>query len=407
MLRHEVLAMSMNQLRVLHPITRLIIGGAQENTMLTADFHNHREPYKERYTVDVVSGPQTGPEGSLIEEVRERGVKLTIMPEMRREISPLNELRAIVKLREMMRMPDGQPRYDIVHTHSSKAGVLGRMAAKLAGVPLVVHTVHGWSYHDRMSAKRRAIYVALEKLGARMGDAMIVVSPKDIEKGLAQGIGRREDYTVIRSGIELDRFGHPQVSRAEMRQQLGIPQDALVVGSVTRLSPQKAPLDLVEAFAKMTGVGASAPLIFLIVGDGPLREEVETRLTDLGLADRTILTGLRRDVPELMATFDIFVLSSLWEGLPRVLPQAMASSLPIVCTRADGSSEAVREGVNGFLVPRGEPAALAAKVNLLLADAQLRQRMGEEGQKLAPEFGAAKMVQEIDALYRRLLARRD
>lgn len=406
----------MNQLRVLHPITRLIIGGAQENTMLTADFHTHREPYKERYTVDIVSGPQTGPEGSLIEEVRERAVKLTIMPEMRREISPLNDLRAIVKLREMMRMPDGQPRYDVVHTHSSKAGVLARMAAKLAGVPLIVHTVHGWSFHDRMSLRRRALYVGLEKLGARMGDAMIVVSPKDIEKGLAQGIGRREDYTVIRSGIELDRFGHPQVSRAEMRKQLGIPQDALVVGSVTRLSPQKAPLDLVEAFGHIAGgenVGANprgrprprgCPC-FVIVGDGPLRAEVEQRLTELGIAERTILTGLRRDVPELMAIFDIFVLSSLWEGLPRVLPQAMASSLPIVCTRADGSSEAVREGVNGFLVPRSEPAALAAKVNLLLADAELRRRMGEEGRHLAPEFGAAKMVQEIDALYRRLLAR--
>jgi glycosyltransferase involved in cell wall biosynthesis len=379
--------------------------------MLTADFHTHGEPYKERYTVDIVSGPQTGPEGSLIEEVRERGVKLTIMPEMRREISPLNDLRAIVKLREMMRMPDGQPRYDVVHTHSSKAGVLARMAAKLAGVPLIVHTVHGWSFHDRMSAKRRAIYVGLEKLGARMGDAMIVVSPKDIEKGLAQGIGKREDYTVIRSGIELDRFGHPQVSRAEMRRALGIPQDALVVGSVTRLSPQKAPLDLVEAFGEIArhevGGGRAEALTtsFVIVGDGPLRAEVEQRLTELGIADRTILTGLRRDVPELMATFDIFVLSSLWEGLPRVLPQAMASSLPIVCTLADGSSEAVREGINGFLVPRSEPAALAAKVNFLLADAELRQRMGEEGQKLAPEFGAAKMVQEIDALYRRLLAR--
>jgi len=380
--------------------------------MLTADYHNHDPAYRARYVVDVVSGPQTGPEGSLIEEVKKRGVKLTIMPELRREISPANELRAIMKLRQMMTEPNGRPAYHVVHTHSSKAGVLGRIAAKWANVPIIVHTVHGWSFHDRMSARKRGFYVAMEKLAARLTDAMIVVSPKDIDKGLAQGIGKREDYTVIRSGIELERFGHPQVPPAEMRQQLGIPLDALVVGCVGRLSEQKAPLDLVEAFARIIQEveakqsGVLAPVILVLVGDGLLREDVEQRLQELGIADQTILTGLRRDVPELMAMFDLFVLSSLWEGLPRVLPQAMATGLPIVCTGADGSSEAVTDGENGFVVPRGEPAALAEKALLLLADADLRQRMGAEGRRRAPEFGAAKMMWEIDQLYQRLLVRK-
>ena len=264
----------MSKIRVLHPITRLIIGGAQENTMLTADYHNHDPAYQGRYVVDVVSGPQTGPEGSLIEEVRKRGVDLTIMPEIRREISPANELKAIIKLRQMMSAPNGGPAYDIVHTHSSKAGVLGRIAAKWAKVPIIVHTVHGWSFHDRMSARKRAFYVAMERLAARLSDAMIVVSPKDIDKGLAQGIGKREDYTVIRSGIELERFGHPQVPPAEMRKQLGIPLDALVVGCVGRLSAQKAPLDLVEAFghihrAQMAPTPGPSPNLnhFLLLGD--------------------------------------------------------------------------------------------------------------------------------------------
>lgn len=396
----------MIKVKVLHPITRLIIGGAQENTMLTADYHNHDRLYRSRYVVDVVSGPQTGPEGSLIEEVKKRGVKLTIMPELRREISPANELRAIIKLRQMMTAPDGRPAYHIVHTHSSKAGVLGRIAAKWANVPIIVHTVHGWSFHDRMSARKRAFYVAMEKFAARLSDAMIVVSPKDIEKGLAQGIGKREDYTVIRSGIELERFGHPQVPPAEMRKQLGIPLDALVVGCVGRLSEQKAPLDLVEAFGATARDGPYSGVWFVIVGDGLLRGQVEQRLQELGIADRTILTGLRRDVPELMATFDLFVLSSLWEGLPRVLPQAMATGLPIVCTGADGSSEAVTDGQNGFVVPRGEPAALAEKAIRLLKDPDLRQRMGAEGRRRAPEFGAAKMVREIDLLYQRLMVRK-
>ncbi len=394
----------MEPIRVLHPITRLIIGGAQENTMLTADLMNkgvvggHFDRLSERrYQVDIVSGPQTGPEGSLIEEIRQRGTPLTILPDLRREIGPINDLRAVQKLRQMMQAGG----YQIVHTHSSKAGVVGRWAAHLAGVPIIVHTVHGWSFHDQMSPVNRQIYVLLEKFGARFSQALIVVSPQDIEKGLAQGIGRREDYHVIRSGVELDRFGHPAVPPQVVRQQLGIPPDVPVVGSVTRLSPQKAPLDLAAAFAH---IHHRRPEIwFVIFGDGPLRLDVETALQSAGIANRVILTGLRRDVPELMAAFDVFVLSSLWEGLPRVLPQAMATGLPIVATQADGSAEAVVDGENGFLVERGQPEALAEKVLVLLADEGLRIRMGENGRSRAPQFGAKKMVQDIDQLYQSLL----
>jgi glycosyltransferase involved in cell wall biosynthesis len=387
----------MNPIRVLHPITRLIIGGAQENTMLTADLMNKGAVGDGRYQIAILSGPQTGPEGSLIEEVRARGTPLTIMPELRRELSPANDLKALVKLAKMMR----SGRYQIVHTHSSKAGVLGRVAAKMARVPVIVHTVHGWSFHQQLTPRKLHFYVALEKIGDWCGHAAILVAEQDRAKGLAQGI-RAADYVVIRSGIELDRFGHPQVAPAEMRQQLGIPSDALVVGSVTRLSPQKAPLDLIDAFGHIQRQFPHA--WFVVVGDGPLRPDVEARIQQLGLGDRLILTGLRRDVPELMAAFDIFVLSSLWEGLPRVLPQAMASGLPIVCTAADGTAEAIEEGVNGFLVGKGETAVLAARVLQLLQDGELRRTMGEKGRCRAPQFSAETMVQEIDTLYRRLLA---
>lgn len=369
--------------------------------MLTADLLNHDPLYRGRYAVDVVCGPQTGPEGSLIGEVRQRRIPLTILPALRREVSPVHDMQALLLLRRMMRNKDGTPRYHIVHTHSSKAGVIGRWAAHLAGVPVIVHTVHGWSFHDRMSPRRRQLYVALEKFAARFGQATIVVTARDIEKGLAQGIGKRADYHLIRSGIELDRFGHPQCPPSEMRAQLGLPPDALVVGSVTRLSPQKAPLDLVETFIH---VHRQRPQTwFVLVGDGPLRPDVESRLQEAAVAEQVILTGLRRDVAEVMTTFDIFVLSSLWEGLPRVLPQAMATGLPIICTRADGSAEAVVEGENGFLVTRSQPARMAEKVVLLLDNEGLRQEMGENGRRRAPAFGARKMVQDIDRLYQSLL----
>lgn len=387
----------MKEVRVLHPITRLIIGGAQENTMLTADLMNKGVVGNGRYHVEIVSGPQTGPEGSLIAEIQTRNTPLTIMPELVREISPANDIKALVKLVAMMR----NGRYHIVHTHSSKAGVLGRVAAKLARVPVIVHTVHGWSFHAHMSSRQLRLYTTLEKIGDWCGDTAIVVAAKDIEKGIAQGINHAATYTLIRSGIELDRFGHPQISAEEMRQQLGIPLTALVVGSVTRLSAQKAPLDLVTAFAhvqqQMPGTW------FVIVGDGPLRPDVERALQTAGIAGQVVLTGLRRDVPELMAAFDVFTLSSLWEGLPRVLPQAMATGLPIVCTLADGSAEAVVPGENGFLSPKGDPKHLARDIVTLLQDKDLRQRMGENGRHRAPAFGAVKMVEDIDKLYRQLL----
>jgi len=380
-------------IRVLHPITRLIIGGAQENTMLTAQLLD-----KAQWAVAVVSGPQTGSEGSLIETVRERGIPLTLEPTLVREVNPVKDFLALIRLTQLMR----QGRYQIVHTHSSKAGILGRWAAKFAGVPVIIHTVHGWGHHDRQHPLVRAYYILLEKLTLPITDKLIVVSGLNIDKGLADGIGKPSDYVVIRSGIELDRFGHPQVPREETRRAWGIPLDAPLVGTVTRLSPQKAPLDFVRAAAQVAQAYPQA--WFMMVGDGPLRAEVTQLATELGIADRLVLTGLRRDVPELMAAFDLFVLSSLWEGLPRVLPQAMATGLPVIATACDGSAEAVEDGANGFLTPPGAPAILADQVMKLLADPALAAQLGRVGQQRAAEFSDQEMVAAITALYTELLA---
>jgi len=379
--------------KVLHPITRLIIGGAQENTMLTAQLLD-----KAQWDVEIVAGPQTGSEGSLIEAVQERGISLILEPTMVRELNPIKDLLALIRLTQIMR----RGRYTIVHTHSSKAGILGRWAAKLAGVPIIVHTVHGWAHHERQHPLLRAYYILLEKLTLPITDQMIAVTSKDIDKGLRDGIGKSTNYLIIRSGIELERFGHPQVPREATRAAWGIPQEATVVGSVTRLSPQKAPLDFVQAAAL---VARDYPdTYFVMVGDGPLRQEVEALATQLGIADRLVLTGLRRDVPELLAAFDLFALSSLWEGLPRVLPQAMATSLPIVATACDGSAEAIEEGVNGFLVPPGEPAVLAQRLCQLIAQPRLAQQMGAAGYARVQEFSDRGMVSAIANLYTKLLA---
>lgn len=377
---------------ILHIITRFIIGGAQENTMLTAEFLD-----KSRWQVDVLCGPQVGTEGSLIDEVHQRNIPLTIEPTLVREINPLKDLLALFRLTRFIK----RGKYTIVHTHSSKAGILGRWAAKLAGVPIIIHTIHGWGHTPQQHALVQKFYIWLEKLTLPISTRLIVVSPRDIEKGITASIGTSDNYTVIRSGIELDRFGHSQRAATEIRFELGIPLNVPVIGTVTRLSPQKAPLDFIRAASY---INQKIPnCYFVIVGDGPLRPEVEQLATKLNIANRLILTGLRRDVPELMSIFDVFALSSLWEGLPRVLPQAMATGLPIVATAIDGNTEAVVDGENGFLTPPAKPKALAKSLIKLLNNPQLAQQMGQAGKKRALEFGVQKMVADIAALYTELL----
>lgn len=190
---------------------------------------------KQRFHVEVLSGPQTGSEGSLIEEIRERGVPLTIFPDLLRQVSPLHDLKALWKMKRYIRSGG----YTIVHTHSSKAGIIGRLAARLAGTPRIVHTVHGWSFHDYMSPVTRWVYIFLERWIARFSDVLVVVTERDIEKGLQAGIGRREQYRRIHSAIPLDEFDPRLFERQKIRQELDIPADAVVIGNVGRFQPRR------------------------------------------------------------------------------------------------------------------------------------------------------------------------
>jgi glycosyltransferase involved in cell wall biosynthesis len=383
----------MTPIPVLHPITRLIVGGAQENTMYTAAL---LDPH--RWAVDIVSGPQTGPEGSLIEEVRQRGVPLTIESTLRREINPVTDVRALLALTRHIRRGG----YTIVHTHSSKAGILGRWAARLAGTPIVVHTVHGWSFHDHMSPLARSLFIALERLAAPLTDALVVVTRRDIAKGLDAGIGRPDQYHLIRSAISLDRFDPAQVDGQAARADLGLPLDAPVLGNVGRFSPQKNPLDWIRVAGKVAH--AAPDCQFLLVGDGPLRPQVEAALAEEGIAGRTILTGLRRDVPRMLAAMDVFLLTSLWEGLPRVIPQAMSMEVPVVANRADGTAEAIAHGETGYLCDPADLDAHAAYCLELLRHPERRREIGRRGRTWATrEFDVRHMVAQIAKLYDTLI----
>jgi glycosyltransferase involved in cell wall biosynthesis len=383
--------MSGRRLRVLNIITRMIRGGAQETAMLQAALLD-----PERFQCEILTGPETGSEGSLQEETRARGIPLHVEPSLVRAVRPWQDLRALKRIEARLR----GGRYDIVHTHTSKAGVLGRVAARRAGVPVVVHTAHGWAFHVRGGG----YWAPIERWCARRCDAIVVVSRTDETSGLAHGVGVPSQYHLIRSGIELDTFRAPGVTRDEMRRRLGWRPQAFVVGMVGRLSPQKAPLDLVAAFAR---IAAERPELELaLIGDGPLRADVDRAFESAGLAGRVHRLGLRADVPQLLVALDALALTSRWEGMPRVFPQAMAARLPILATAVNGAREAVVAGETGLLVPPGDVAAIAAALRELATDPARARRMGEAGARRAEEFSAELMARQLEALYESLWERR-
>jgi glycosyltransferase involved in cell wall biosynthesis len=384
--------MSSKKIKVLQIITRLIVGGAQEHVMYLCDLLD-----KKKFQVKLISGPQTGSEGELITEVRKRDIDLIILPELVRELNPAKDFLALVKLAKYIRKEN----FDIVHTNSSKAGILGRLAARLVGTPAIIHTVHGWAHHNHMGKLRKRLYVTLEKWVEKFTHKLIVVSDLNTKKGLADGIGKGSKYVTIHSGIDLNRFD-PSNLDSKRKRDLNIDPSDRVVGSITRLSEQKAPADFVRMANEV--LKHNPKVSFILVGDGPLKGEIQDLIDHFKISNKVIMTGLQRDIPELLAVMDIFVLSSLWEGLPRVFPQAMAMGLPIVATDVDGAPEAIKDGVNGFLVKPKDFTTLAQRTLQLIEDPELARKMGGAGRKMVhPDFCIKEMVRKTEHLYMNLI----
>ena len=369
---------------IMHIITKLELGGAQQNTLYSVLKHD-----RSKYNVYLVSGM----EGFLTDKAKQlKDVKVILLPELRHEISPINDLKCLFALKKIFK----KEKIDLVHTHSSKAGILGRFAAKLAGVRMIIHTVHGFSFNDVQSALKKRFYIFFERLAAKYTDKLIVVTRVDIEKGLQAGVGEAGQYVLIRSGFDIAEFTAPR-DVIETRKELGIAKDLKVVGMVACFKEQKSPLD----FIRMAGLVKQkyAGVKFLLVGDGVLRPEIEKLIEEKNLKNDIILTGWREDVPRLLHAMDVFVLTSRWEGLPRVLPQAMCAKKPLVATAVDGSKEAVLDGKNGYLVSPGDCPAIAARVIELLLDEEMRKRMGEAGFSMVKAWDQDEMVRQIEELY--------
>jgi glycosyltransferase involved in cell wall biosynthesis len=388
-------------IRVLHVITRLIVGGAQENTLLTVI----GQQADARFRVTLLSGIDLGPEGNLHERARAAGVDLVLVPWLVRPIRPLTDLRALAGLWRFMRRGG----FDVVHTHSSKAGILGRVAARLAGVPVVVHTLHSLVFHEYQGAWTNSTYVALKRLVAPLTDVLISVNEMTARGALRAGIGRPGQHVTIFSGMELGPFLDvaSRLSPQAARRALGLPEDAPVVGKVARLFPLKGHELFLEAAAAIARQEPRAR--FLVVGGGVLREPLAALADRLGIRERTHFTGLLppERVPDALQAMDVVVHSSLREGIARVLPQAGAVGKPVVSFALDGAPEVVKEGVSGHLVAARDTQALAERVLALLQDPERRRAMGEAGRAFAAEhFTATRMVEAINRTYLEQLATR-
>jgi glycosyltransferase involved in cell wall biosynthesis len=377
--------------KVVHLITRLELGGAQQNTLFCVEHHD-----RTRFAVGLWTG-----KGGMLDakaQVIERA-DVRILPWLVREVAPLRDAAAVIRLASML------GGVDLLHTHSSKAGILGRAAARLAGIPAVVHTVHGWSFNDVQPAVTRRVYVEAERAAARMTDRIVCVARFDRDRGLTAGIGHASQYRILRSGIDPSLYGAPPGARERVREEIGAAPQDIVVGSIANLKPQKGPLDFVET-ARLARLRDSR-LQFLIAGDGELRPAVERAVAGAGLSGSVHLLGWRADVPDLLAAMDIFLLTSLFEGLPRVVLQAMAASVPVVATHTGGVAEVVVDGWSGRLVPPGDSSAAADAIVQLAGDADVRRRFAVAARSsLGDEFDIRRMVRELEDLYDDVLSRR-
>lgn len=377
------------KLKILHIITRLVVGGAQDNTLLTISGHD-----RTRFTVHLASNP----EGAWIDRAVQAADTFHPLPHLNNPIHPTQDFKAITALVSLLR----QERFDIVHTHSSKAGILGRIAARIAGVPAVVHTIHGFPFHDFMPAWKRQLYINLERSVRPCTDFFITVCELNRQEAVKLGLLSQENSQTVYSGIDFAKLDRPS-NLQQTRQQLEIPDGWNTIVMVGRLDEQKAPYYLVDAFSRVLNQNPNTLLLF--VGEGELEDRLQRQASQLGIEKCVRFLGAREDVPEILKVADIFALSSLWEGLGRAMTEAMLLGKSVVVPNIYGIPETVHQNQTGLLFPAGDVEQLAEHLIYLLQYPQERDRLGQNAKVLTRKlFDADLMVQNIEKIYETVLS---
>ena len=382
-------------MRIVHVITRLILGGAQENTLLTVEGLHHRHGDD----VTLITGPAEGPEGDLFGRAARLGLKVEVMPELVRAIRPATDLRAYRRLRRVLR----EMRPEVVHTHSAKGGILGRAAAWHERVPVVVHTIHGPSFGPSETRLKNIFYTEAERWAAKRCHALVGVCDAMCEQYRAVGIGRPEQYSTVYSGMDVEAFLNPPRPRKAVRRELGLADGEVAFGTVARLFERKGHDDILAVAPDV--LKANPAVRFVFIGDGVLRDALIARTEQLGIRPAFHFVGLVPPdrIPELLGAMDAVVHPSLREGLARVLPQSLLVGRPVISYDIDGAREVVLPETGILLRPRDLPA-LTRAILRLAADSALREAMGAEGRRrFAHQFRHETMTRQLRDLYRRLL----
>lgn len=380
----------------MHISTRLILGGSQENTVLSCEGQADLG-----HDVALVFGPIFGPEGSLLERVRKHGGIETIeTPNLVRELAPIRDFKCYRDLRTLIR--GWKP--EIVHTHSSKAGILGRAAAWKENVPCVIHTIHGLAFHPYMSKWRNAIYIQSERYAARRCHMIACVADAMRDQALAKGIGRPEQYITVFSGMEVDRYVQPKWSRESVRKELGISEGDFVLGTIARLAELKGHDDLLDGLEPLMKQRPELKLLW--VGDGWWADRLLGRVREMGFEGRVITTGLvpSEEIPKYLQAMDVLAHPSYREGLPRTVTQALLNGKAVVAYDVDGTREVCLEGETGHLVQPGDLTGLRQAVTDLMDDPSRRMEMGRRGQEMCRDrFSATRMVDHLEQVYAKVL----
>jgi len=375
--------------RVLHIITRMDVGGSSDDTLILVT----RMPRRE-FESALISGPTLDPVPGLAERLSEAAVPWSQVPHLQRPVSVPRDLMALRDLRQRIRALGP----DIVHTHSSKAGFVGRMAARMAGVPRIFYTPHGHVFHSYYGPPLTRMFIALERFAARFTERIVVLTDAEAEQHLAVGVGRPGQFVKIPSGVDLAAVRAEAAGGARVRRELGLSGETPVIGAVARLVAVKGLCYLVEAMPAILGLCPDAHLV--LAGDGDQRPTLERLARELGVADRVHLLGFRRDAAAVTAALNVFVLPSLNEGQGRVLVTAMALGVPIVATQVGGVPEVVEDGCQGLLVPAADPRALGQAVAAVLTRPECAAALGAAGRSRAPLFSSEVMVARHAELYR-------
>ena len=379
-----------SRIRVLTIITRLDLGGAQQVALQSAAGLD-----SERFDSVLLCGRG----GKLDRDAAVLpGLQLHFLRFLKHPISPLQDFLAVLEIWIYLM----SRRVDVVHTHSSKAGLIGRLAAFAAGIPVVIHTVHGWSFHDFMGNLKRRMFIYLEKWLARITTVLVVVAESVRDKGMMNGIGTADQYALIRAGVDTRHWRFQEHKKDALEAILATAALGPVVGCIANCKEQKNPLDFVRVAQRVLQMHPIVSFIYL--GDGPLRESALQLAQELGLKDQVFFPGWVEDPAEAAAGFDIFLLMSLWEGLPCVFPQVLSQGTVAVATSVDGAAEIIREGHNGFLVQPFDVDAAADRINWLLAHSSVRATLREKAREsVGSEFDMATTVESVQRLYLHLL----